>query len=58
MATPQWAIPHDGSLCATSSKALIAAPNQNEWSSATARFKSAWTAGLHELRKLTCPSFS
>ena len=51
-------MPHDGSFWATSVKALVVAPHQKEWSSATARFRSAWTAGLQVLAKLTWPSLS
>src|SRR5262245_28245669 len=51
-------MPQDGSACATALKPRMAWVNQNEWSSATARVKSACTAGLHVVGKLTVPSRS
>ena len=48
-------MPHDGSACATALNPLIASPNQNECSSATARSNCACSAGLHEVGKLTFP---
>src|SRR5207249_11912781 len=51
----QWAMPHDGSACATALKPLIDSANQNECCSATARSNCACTAGLHEVGKLTLP---
>ena len=38
--------------------AFTAALYQKEWSRATARSKSFWTAGVQETGKWTCPSFS
>src|SRR5207244_9979699 len=58
MATPHCAIAHEGSAAATSLKAFSASSYQNEWRSATARTKRAWTAGAHDVGKLTVPSFS
>src|SRR5690348_6686152 len=49
---------HVGSAVVTAVKAFSASSYQNECSSATARSKSAWTAGAHETGKRTVPSFS
>ena len=55
---PQWAMPQPGSVFAVSAKPLSAVWNQNEWSSATARSNFGWAAAVHEVGKLTMPSFS
>src|SRR5688500_2321935 len=46
------------SAAITASNARIAAPNSNEWSSATARSSRGATAGAHDVGKWTVPSFS
>src|SRR5207245_8916268 len=58
IATPHWAIAQPGSFWAIATKASIDAENQNEWSMATARSNSAWTAGLHDVSNLTVPTLS
>src|SRR5438093_9833524 len=58
MATPQKLIAHDGSVTATSVKALTDSSYQNECSIATARTNCWLAAGLHETGKTTVPSFS
>src|SRR5262249_62099664 len=58
IATPQWAIAQPGSFWLIATKASVDAENQNEWSMATARSKSAWTAGLHDVSNLTVPTLS
>src|SRR5262245_60563917 len=54
-AIPQTAMPHDGSLFATSPNASIAWPNSNECSSAIPRPNAGCTAALHELANVTVP---
>src|SRR5262245_3605249 len=51
-------MPQEASACAAPSNPLIAYSNQKEWRKATARVNSAWAAALHEVGKLTVPSFS
>ena len=51
-AMPQVAIAHSGSFFSTSRNACSPALNQNECSIATARARSAWTAGLHEFDEI------
>src|SRR5688572_12915256 len=58
IATPQCAMAHVGSAAAILSNAACAATNQNECSMATARSKSAWTAGAHDVGKETRPRAS
>src|SRR5688500_16863258 len=57
-ASPQCAIAQVESAATTESKARMAAPNSNEWSSATARSIRGVTADAHEVGKCTVPSFS
>src|SRR5262245_34222766 len=45
-----------GSVFSTPSNQTRASGNQNECSSATARLKSSFTAGLHDVSKLTVPT--
>jgi hypothetical protein len=56
IAVPQLAMAQPASAWATAANALPAASSQNEWSSATARSKSAWTAGLQDVGNETLPS--
>ena len=58
MATPQYAIAHEGSPAATAANAFSASSYQNEWSSATARANGAWDAGAQEIGNVIVPSFS
>src|SRR5574341_59295 len=51
-------MPQAGSPWATALNALVDAGNQKEWSMATARSNSGWTAALHDVGKLTLPTFS
>ena len=55
MATPHQAIAQDGSLAATSLKALAASSYQNECSIATARVNVGCTAGAQEMGNETSP---
>ena len=54
-AMPQVAIAQSGSFFSTSRNACSPALYQNECSIATARERSAWTAGLQVLAKVTFP---
>ena len=59
IATPQRAMPHDGSFCATSVKRLDRSrPTRNGAGATRAGSAPRWTAGLQVLAKLTWPSFS
>src|SRR5580700_4872440 len=55
MATPHSAMPQEGSAFATAAKVSSDFLYQKEWSRATARLKSDWTSGEHEMRKSTLP---
>src|SRR5688572_2596073 len=58
MATPQWPMPHFGSVFATSENPFSASSYQNECSSATARLNFCCAGLVHDVAKLTLPSFS
>src|SRR5580692_4496820 len=55
MATPHWAMPQEGSAFATATKVSSDFLYQKEWSKATARLKSGWTVGEHDVGKFTLP---
>src|SRR5262245_59331770 len=57
-APPQYAIPHEGSACSVASNPATASRKAKEWSNAAARENSFCAAGLHDVGKLTVPSFS
>jgi len=58
MATPQYAMAHDGSCLVMAVNAFIVSGKKNECSMATARLNCVCALALHEIGKLTSPSFS
>src|SRR5262245_32216820 len=58
MATPQYAMAHDGSCLVMAVNAFTVSGKKNECSIATARLNCVCALALHEIGKLTSPSFS